>query len=165
MAAPKNNKYYLLREYDGRPKKFESPKQFLNECMDYFKWCDNNPWYRNEAIKSGNDAGRIIKIPTKRPYTLVGLCNYLGIVENTFKNYESDENYKDYFTVVTHVRNIINNDQLEGACVDAYNANIIARVLGLVEKTNNTNKNLNINSKELTKEEMKEFNDILENEY
>lgn len=46
----------------------------------------------------------------------------------------------DFFGVVTHIREIIRQNQLEGAMVEAYSPNIVARLLGLVEKKELTGK-------------------------
>lgn len=128
------NNFWQLRSKHGRDKIFSSPDVFLEQAYEYFKHCDDNPWYKNEAVKGGHMAGEIVQVPTQRPYTLKGLCIFLGITEQTFLNYENSETHKDFFDVFTHVREVIENNQLEGATVGAYNANIIGRLLGLADK-------------------------------
>ena len=49
------------------------------------------------------------------------------------------ESHKDFFDIFTHVRDIIENNQFEGATVGAYDSRIIARKLGLIDKTENKN--------------------------
>lgn len=144
MVAPKGNEFWKLRSKHGRDKIFSSPEEFLNEAYKYFENADKSPWYKNEAIKGGPDAGKIIKIPTQRPYSAKALCIFLGITEDTFRNYENNEKYQEFFEVFKHVRDIIDANQFEGATVGAYNANIIARQLGLVDRTHN---DTNINTK------------------
>lgn len=134
MAAPKKNQFWKLRAKHGRDKIFESPELFLEAAYEYFEQADKNPWLHNEVVKSGQNAGQILPVPTQRPYTLEALCIFLGITHKTFLNYEKEEEYKDFFQVFTHVRDIIENNQLEGATVGAYNANIIARKLGLKDE-------------------------------
>lgn len=133
-AAEKGNTYWLKRTEDGRKKLFETPESFLNAALGYFKEVDENPWIKKEVIKGGMMAGEIVDVPTSRPYTIEGLCIYLGISRQTFLNYEKDENYKDYFEVLTYIREKIELNQLEGATVGAYSATIIARKLGLVDR-------------------------------
>jgi hypothetical protein len=142
MAAPKKNQFWKLRSKHGRDKIFSTPEAFLEGAYEYFNKCDEMPWYKNEAIKGGNKAGEIIKVPTQKPYSIVGLCIFLGITHQTFLNYESNENYKDFFDVFTHVREIIETNQFEGATVGAFNANIIARKLGLGEKIDHNIKSI-----------------------
>lgn len=134
MPAPKGNQFWKLIDEPGRKKLFKSPQDFLDKAYKYFEWADANPWYKNEAIKGGELAGTIIKIPIQRPYSLKALCLFIGITENTFRNYEKNDNYKVFFSVFSHIRDIIENNQMEGATVGTYNANIIARILGLVDK-------------------------------
>lgn len=131
MAAPKKNEFYKRRQKDGRELIYSSPDLLLNEAYKYFEWCNKSPVKKNEAIKSGPAAGKIIQIPTQRPYTLQQLCVHIGISLNTFKNYEARDNF---LTVTTHIREIITANQLEGALVEAYNSNIVARLLGLSDK-------------------------------
>ncbi|NCB73003.1 MAG: hypothetical protein EOM45_14620, partial [Clostridia bacterium] len=41
---------------------------------------------------------------------------------------------KDYSEVITRIRQIIETNQIEGAMVGAYNANIVSRINGLTDK-------------------------------
>jgi hypothetical protein len=141
MSAPEGNKYYMNRKKHGRELIFKTPGLLLEKAYEYFNWCDENPWKIKEAIKSGAATGTIIDIPTQRPYTIENLCVYLGINKDTFSEYSKRD---DFSVVTTHVREIIEANQLEGAIVGAYNPNIIARKLGLTEKTDVTS-----NGKEL----------------
>jgi hypothetical protein len=140
MAAPKKNSFWKLRSKHGRDKLFSTPEMLLAVCYEYFEHCDSNPWYRNEAVKSGQDVGKIINIPIQRPYSLSGLAHYLNTDEKTLRHYGSTTGYEDFFPVLTHVKQIIDTNQFEGATVGAYNANIIARKLGLVDKQDLTTK-------------------------
>jgi hypothetical protein len=135
MPAPKGNKYYMNREKNGRERIFSTPGKLLQKAYEYFEYCDKHPWKKSEAIKSGEKVGKIIKVPTQRPYTIEGLCVHLGINRDTFDLYTARE---DFIGVTTHVREVIEANQLEGAIVGAYNANIIARKLGLKEHTDHT---------------------------
>jgi hypothetical protein len=132
MAAPKGNSFYLLRSKSGRNRKYNSDKTLLEACYDYFAECDSNPWYKNEAVKSGDAVGQIIKVPTARPYTLTGLFIFIGIDRKTWESYKSID---DFLPIITHVEDIIYTQKFEGAAVGAFNANIIARDLGLKDNT------------------------------
>ena len=43
MAAPKGNKYYLLRAKSGREKKYKTPGALWKACCIYFQYVDDNP--------------------------------------------------------------------------------------------------------------------------
>jgi hypothetical protein len=130
MSAPEGNEFWKLADW-GKPKAF-TPEELWEKACEYFTWCNENPWNKNEAIKSGDYAGTIIKIPTERPYTLQALCIFSGIVTQTFYNYAQTEAYLD---ITTRIREIIYSQKFEGAAVGAFNASIIARDLGLTDKT------------------------------
>ncbi len=136
MAAPKGNQFWKLRSKHGRDKVFATPDVLWEACCEYFEWCDAHPWLRQEAIKSGPDAGRLIDVPTARPYTLSGLSLYLGRHEKFWSNFRlqraQDEDFHD---IIARVDMIIETQQLEGAMVGVFTAPIVARKLGLTEKT------------------------------
>lgn len=141
MSAPIGNQFWRLREKHGRDKIYSTSAELLEDCYEYLQWCDDNPWYRNEAIKGGDRAGEIINIPTARPYTLTGLCVYLNISSETWKDYSKRE---DFVGVTTRVEEIIRTQKFEGAAVGAFNANIIARDLGLKEQTEISGKTIKV---------------------
>lgn len=131
MAAPKNNEYYKNRTKDGRELIYETPYDLLNKAYEYFKWREENPLYKNEVLKGGSLAGTTVSVEIKRPLTIIGFCVYSGISRKTFDNYGKR---KDFFPVCTHIRDIIEGDQLEGAMINNYDPRIVARLLCLVDK-------------------------------
>jgi len=145
MSAEVGNEYWKFRSVSGRQKLFESPDHFLNEANKYFEYCDNNTkWVKKDFIRSGELAGQIIDLEIPTPYTIEGLCTFLGITYQTFLNYESLESHKEFFEVFTYVRQKIKNQQLSGATSGIFNANIVSRINGLTEKVDHTS-----NGKEL----------------
>lgn len=134
MAATKNNQWWKLRAKHGRDKIFESPEMLWDACTGYFEETDKRKWNKTE-YKSSGKGFRKIQIPTDTPYTINGLCLYLGIDLKTWNNYRNLVEYKDFFPVITQVEQIIYIQKFEGASVGAYNANIISRELGLADKT------------------------------
>lgn len=123
----------------GRPFKF-TPDEFEAAWEEYFQWCDDNPWMKNEAVKSGDSAGMIIQVPTPRPYSEIGFCAYHALGEHyinqlgkTLENAETEEE-KQLSYILTRARAKCRAQKFEGATVGAFNANIIARDLGMVDK-------------------------------
>jgi len=130
MGAPKGNEYYKLRTKDGRDKIFKTPEDLAKACNEYFDWVIDNPLkeqqlFNYQGVITKDDANKM------RPFTLEGLCNFLDIVLITFHQYEKD---KDFSYVTSHARQIVENQQFEGAAAGFLNPNIIARKLGLSEK-------------------------------
>lgn len=161
MGAPLGNQYWKIRLKDGQDKKY-TPTELLKGCNEYFQWCIDNPLYEKEIVKGSfveilngekiNVPYGLVDVPKMRPYTIEGLCNYLDIVVNTFKNYEKD---KEYLMVTTRARQIIYNQKFEGAASGFLNPNIIARDLGLSNKSeiDHTTKGESLN--QYTTEELK----------
>ena len=143
MGAPKGNEYYKIRSKDGRDRIFKTPKDLAEACNEYFEWVLNNPFFEASVVnrpfkkKVGGEGNpeetipySIAQVPKMRPMTLEGLCNFIDISIKTFKLYEER---KDYIPVTTRIRQIIENQQFEGAAAGFLNPNIIARKLGLRE--------------------------------
>lgn len=138
MAALKGNDYYKLRSKDGRDLIFETPEDLSNACNEYFSWCLSNPLMETvvQKIKVNRDEEEIklVQVPKMRAFTIQGLCNYIDISVKGFNLYEERQ---DFIPVTTRVRQIIYNQKFEGAASGFLNANIIARDLGLVDKSEN----------------------------
>jgi len=133
MAAPPGNQFWKLRSKHGRDKLFATPEMLWDAACEYFDWCDNNPWYKIDFRGKDNEE---VKIPTERPYTLTGLCLYLNCNQAYFRNFKLQlpKDEKDFNAIISRIEETIETQQFEGATVGAYNANIIARKLGLSEK-------------------------------
>lgn len=140
MAAPKGNQFWkIIGDAWDKEKTFKSPEELSEKASEYFEWCDNNPWTIHNAVKNGKNFGQTVQVPVKRPYTISGLCLYLGIHEDTFRNYEKTKGYDAYFKVARTIKRIIYTQKFEGAVVGVFKENIIARDLGLVDKHEDTN--------------------------
>ena len=136
------NQFWKLRSKHGRDKIFATPQIMLEACYEYFDYQSKQVW--NKTDFKGKDVEKV-KIPTASPFTLTGLCIFLGVNTKYFTEFESNLDLKnkvdkDFSEVITHVREIITTQQMEGAMVGTYNANIVARKLGLSDKKETTHK-------------------------
>lgn len=146
MAAPKGNNYWEFRNKHGRDFKY-TPDELWNEGVKYFEWMKDRVWNKKDPIKSGENAGILIDVPTQTPMSIDSFCLFADISYDTFRNYESkSEEYVDFFEITTRIRKIIESQQFEGATVGAFNPNIIARKLGLTDKTDITSNGNSINN-------------------
>jgi len=138
MGAPKGNKFWELRSKHGRDKIFATPQIMKDACYEYFEYQSTQSWDRIDF--KGKDVEEV-RIPTASPFTLTGLCIFLDVNTKYFTEFEAtikgktDDLSKDFSEVIRNVRDIIYNQKFEGASVGAYNANIIARDLGIVDKS------------------------------
>lgn len=130
MTNSHENKHYTTRKKKGAEQRYSNPDDLLSKAFEYFAWCEDNPWYKKELMRSGDRKGEIVDVPMHRPYLLVGLCVYCGISEKTFHEYEANPKLKE---AAAHIRDIIKQNQLEGATLGAYNSNLVSRLLGLTD--------------------------------
>lgn len=136
MAAPKSNQFWKLRSEHGRDKLFETPELLWKAATEYFNWCDGHPWYKVDAIKSGDMGGKLIKIPTAIPYTITGFQLYVHASDAYWRQFKA-AGHEDFSTVIEQIEQTIYNQKFTGAAVGAFNGNIISRDLGLVDKAEN----------------------------
>lgn len=150
------NKNYLFRLTDGKFKAY-SVDEWALKLAEYFEFMANDYWERLEPIKSGDQAGTTMTVKMRTPLSRKSLCIFAKISEDTLRNYASNkESYVDYFDLTKHALDIIDNNQIEGALLNQFNAGIVSRLQGLVDKTDLTSDgdkinqvpsvNLNINS-------------------
>lgn len=133
MAAPIGNQFWKLVENPtGRPKEYATPGDLWDKAAEYFQWCDSNPLMSYEW--NGKDPVKC-ELEKMRAYTIKGLCLFLGIYESTFHTYTTAETHKEFHYIASHIRDIIYTQKFEGAAAGMLNPNIIARDLGLVDKT------------------------------
>lgn len=125
------NQFWKQRATHGRKKIFSTPKILWESACQYFQWCEENP-LMEVIIQSGKKW----ELPKMRAMTESGLCIFLDVERQTLDNYgnKDKEEYKDYFAVVTRIKEIIRTQKFEGASAGFLNANIIARDLGLADK-------------------------------
>lgn len=124
----------------GRPLSYQ-PDDLWLKFTEYCRWAENNPLYRHDVIKTGEMTGEILNIPLKRPLSITRFCSFADISLDTFLNYEKRPEFLD---ISKQIRSIIESEQFEGAAVGNYKENIIARVLGLVDKKDVTSNGENI---------------------
>lgn len=142
MAFEKNNKLWMLRETHGRDQEYKTVEELAAKIVEYVEWNDANPWYKQEQLKkpvfTGTDEKghkifqTVANIPTARPLSIGGLCDYLGIHTTTWADYGKKP---DFSSIVGRTNQFIKTQQFEGATVGAFNASIISKTLGLVDKT------------------------------
>ena len=132
MAATKGNRFWEARSSHGRKPKFASPGDLMNACTEYFKWVDDNPLYEQKLVKY-KDYCELKKVPKLRAMTMASLCMFIDISHDTLRNYAKKS--EDFLAVVRTVENTVREQKFAGAAADLFNANIIARDLGLRDQT------------------------------
>ena len=118
-----------------KQKNIESSDKLWDLFLNYVKHERDNPMFKTEYV--GKD-GNLVKTPLETPITFEGFECYLqdqGII-NDLGDYSSnkDGRYSEYATIITRIKQNCFVHNFKGASVGLFNANIIARKLGLVDK-------------------------------
>lgn len=138
MVLEKGNQIWKLRSKHGRNRLFASADLMWKAACEYFQWCDDNPFMETDF--RGKDA-KEVKLPKMRPYTIHGLCVYLRCHSKYFYEFEdsikdrTDDESNAFRETIIRIKEIIYNQKFSGAAAGFFNANIIARDLGLTDKT------------------------------
>lgn len=143
MAAPKGNQYWKLAHDWKKPKKYQ-PDEILDKAQEYANWCEQNPLYELKVFGTGIR----MKVPKMRAMTIQGFCLFANIDPGTWDNYSKEE---AYFQIIARIKALFYSQKLEGAAADLLNPNIIARELGLSEKTEISG-GLNLTSEKIKQE-------------
>lgn len=137
MGAPKGNEFWKSRTEHGRAKIFKTPAILLEVAMDYFQWCEDNP-LEKAIIYQGEISSKSEKL--MRAMTMGGLCVHMGVNSKYLYDFmdgldlETSEG-KDFSDIIGRIKDIMRSQKFEGASAGLLNANIIARDLGLAEKS------------------------------
>lgn len=110
---------------------FETPDDLWDACCEYFDWIEANPLYEDKLVTFQGEA-KHEPVAKMRAMTVLSLCIFLDIAFQTWQNYKSRDGFVE---VTTRVEEIIRTQKFQGAAADLLNPNIIARELGLAERS------------------------------
>lgn len=142
MPAPLGNRYWESRSVNGRKPKYKTADDLLEGVIEYFEWVEDNPLQVAEKV-TYEGYGDYFMIPKARPATIVGMCLRLGISRSTWNSWKqpNNESYReDFLEVINAAEEAMYSQKFDGAAAGIFNANIIARDLGLAEKSEITGK-------------------------
>lgn len=130
MTFQAGNQLWKARSSHGRKPIFSDKDKLEAACLEYFQWVDDNPL---TEMKAFHYQGQVIQepMPKMRAMTISGLCLFLDISDETWRDYRSKA---DFSGVIEWAEKIIYNQKFAGASADLLNANIISRDLGLADK-------------------------------
>ena len=131
------------RDPRGRRRKFATPEQLWEEACEYFEDVMQNPLVAQELMKSGDLAGTKVDMNKMRPFTIKGLCLFLGVntdyltdLRDSLKGKDDDESL-NFLKVIQDIEVTVYNQKFDGAVAGFFTPSIISRDLGLVEKVQN----------------------------
>lgn len=137
MGAKKGNTNWKNRKSSGRKCFFDNPSDLWDAACRYFQHVDEHPFTEIKMIESTNGSETKIEREKDMPYTLSGLCLYLGATTCWWcrmKKRHTERNNTEFVEVMQRIEETIETQQFEGAVVGVFNAGIIARKLGLTDK-------------------------------
>lgn len=139
----KKKKDPIWRHAKFRAREYRRADELWEDAMLYFEWCDENPVDAPISVirykKEKHGGSKEMKKQDQqenvtRPYTLYGLCAFLGIARwYKFKaQYIEKEGFED---VLLTIENVIASQQIDGAMTGVFKENLTARLNGLADKT------------------------------
>ena len=118
-----------------KKKYIETPEKLWELFCDYVEKERNSPMYRRDYV--GTD-GEEKDTPLMVPITFEGFECYLWDLEiiSHLSDYSAnkDGKYEAYSTIITRIKQHCFVQNFKGASVGLFNANIISKKLGLIEK-------------------------------
>jgi hypothetical protein len=157
----------------GRPRIYDDPAELAEKINQWIEQTENSYWEKEDFIKAGPSAKDKVYLRTSTPFYIQDLCLFLGVnnkyfddVETSLDNMKDKEKAKEFSRIISHVRNVITVQKLQGATVGAYNPLIVSKVEGLKERTDVTtnDKDISIGKIEFITGEAKRIADDLDNE-
>jgi len=124
------NQIWRLAKNPGQPAAY-TPDELWEKYVEYINANAEYAWEKDDFIKSGPDAGKVITIHIPNPPSIRMFTLFAQISESTLFNYEKKT---EYVAVVNAIKGSIQDTQIGGAATNLYNSNIIARWAGLVDK-------------------------------
>lgn len=132
----------------GRPPRFATAEDIWKEFVAYVDFVDKHKIELPTHIVKGShrDEGRGGQVA--RPLTLTGFMVFAGVGQKwqDFARHQCERG-SDFSKVITRIRNIVSNDQIEGGVAGIYNSNLTARLNGLTDKKDVTSKGERIDLK------------------
>ena len=115
----------------GRPRK-HTPQSLLKEFEDYVNDRMSRPIEIIETEEGFIGKSRIDKTKTKsipHPMSIRDFCVHLGVGDSWFRQLP-----EEFSSVKAYIQGFLEDYQLKGAQAGVFNANIVARLLGLADK-------------------------------
>jgi hypothetical protein len=169
QGGPVGNQFWKKRTKHGRNTLFSNSHTLRDACYEYFEEKDKHKYIHQQVHGKDSTIVKVptmlpyslqsmciflgITIPTWKNYAkrrgegVPPFPEVKTVKKKTPQQIQEEEEEKkiwkeenDFFSVCTHVENIIYVQKFEGASVGAFKESVMIRDLGLVDKTDTTSK-------------------------
>lgn len=128
-----NELWRLAKNYMRKDKKFETPEALLERVLDYFRWAEENPLMESKLV-TYEGVSTIVEVPKMRALTLRGLTLHIGVGMETWGGWRRGDR-PDLADVIAFAESHLYARKFDGAAAGMLSPNLIARELGLSDKT------------------------------
>jgi len=109
-----------------------TPPELVEKCLEYFEWVIENPLKESKLVSYQGESV-VEEVPKMRAMTVHGMSLFVGINYQTWYTWrDPDHPLRD---TVAWADSVMRQYKFDGAAADLLNSNIIARDLGLVDKS------------------------------
>jgi len=131
MSAPLGNEFWKARSTHGRRPIFPDADALWAAATEYFEWVEANPLKEAQAFAYQGKV-TVSELPKMRAMTVGGLCLFIDMSQQAFGEYRDREGFGE---ITSRIDAVIRTQKFEGASAGLLNPNIIARDLGLADKS------------------------------
>lgn len=112
---------------------FKTPEELYRRCVAYFEWVEDNPLYEAKLVSYKGHA-KLFRVPKARVMSLKAMCSFIGISDETWRNWVRIKLREDLMPVIEWAEGVIYQQKFEGAAAELFNTGLIIRDLGLADK-------------------------------
>jgi hypothetical protein len=118
---------------DGR-RSFQFPHELLEELVKYFNWIHDNPLSESKLV-SFQGSSALEDVPKMRAVTQQSMYLYCGISRAKWGQYRLGNDLEGFKEVVEWAEDMMHTLNFEGGASGLLNPMLVARQLGLAERT------------------------------
>jgi hypothetical protein len=125
----------------------------IRAAQEYFDFVDSTPFSNYEWRNTATGLKKVT-VPIRRPYSVGGMMLFFGTCDGYLSTFQADREREirnpatskediakamHFIAIIQWIRSCVREQKFDGAVVGHFNANIISRDLGLVDRVENTN--------------------------
>jgi len=108
---------------------FDTPEDLYTAFEEYRTHTKSNPKLIQKLAYN-----QVVNIEHELPLTIQGFEAYVGADLSRYLGAKKGTPYEHYYGVKTLIKKIVTADQLQGALIGTFNANLVSRLIGMHAK-------------------------------